>query len=138
MQEVVGWLQHHVVDHHVLLMMKLKMVQHDTSTTSQSCTNSWTNSLSYTIDASLSFFGFGESQSETVSNTVSSSYSHHTSKSCGATCGNGTTGTWTLFQWIMGVGEYAGADIVPVTIYTCEYECSTITTPPKCPPTYCA
>eukprot|EP01084_Bolivina_argentea_P047705 87923_1 len=114
-----------------------------TSTTTQSCTQSWTKSLSYTVSGSLSFLFFSKSesltksQSEKVSSTVSSSYSQHTSKTCGAICGNGSAGQWTLYQWIMTIGEYIGPDIVPFNVDCCYYICTTSTQPPKCPPTYC-
>ena len=76
-----------------------------TSTSSEACSNSWTQSLTKTVSGSLSFKIFGISrsltteQATTVDNIVSNSYTQQSSVSCEAKCGNGSSNDWTLYQW---------------------------------------
>ena len=114
--------------------------QGQTSTSSESTTTEWSESLAYTVKEGIIFESdeLTTTVSTSVSNTVSSSYSQSVSKTCSATCGNNTKADWKIWQWQMNAQEYQGADTSPFTIYACYYECNTEINAPRCPPNYCA
>ena len=114
-----------------------------TSTSTEACSDSWTQSLTKTVSGSLSFKIFGvsksltTSQATTVNNIVSNSYTRQSSVSCDAECGDGSSDDWTLYQWVMNIGEYVKADIIPFNVNSCNYICTTSSIQPQCPPGYC-
>ena len=112
-----------------------------TSSSSESTTSSWSISLSDTVKEGVIFESdeLTTSVSTSISNTCEQAYSQHESKSCQATCGNGTTqANLYMYQWQMNAQEYIGADTSPFDILVCQWVCNTESSPPKCPPGYCA
>ena len=110
-----------------------------TSTSSQSKTTTWSQSLSNTVSCGLMFMSESVTYTvgHSVSNEVSQSYGYSESHTCTADCGNGTETNWFMYAWQMNGEEYVKATPQNLNIKACSYVCNNVNKVPQCPPGYC-